>query len=281
MEKYNKDMAEIENRRYNSDLAYVSNAYWSEARITYRLKSGREVMRRIWIDVNDEAVAGYLDRIIGSGEFKEGYLMGASDRLSRIIDENDQYEISAYYGNAVYEQKLTQPELLELLECYQADMEFYNFTNVKESVPAGVIRIEFEKDLSDEWYGRGTATTEMGINIYPFFENSTACLKKFGFYMERQAVAEDIDRIYIKNYNSEANAELQELQRTEGAKDFLNDPKVTVEGFGADEIDTRRYADYTQKTDIEQIADCIYAEGMLSNRWDHGAFYEPDYEGMV
>lgn len=281
MEKYNKDMAENKNRGYGDDLVFVSNAYWSEARIIYRLKSGREVMRRLWIDVDDEASAGYLDRIIGSEEFKEGYLMGASDRLSRIIEENDRYEIRAYYGNMVYEQKLTQPELLELLECYQADMEFYNFTKIKESVPAGVIRIEFEKDLADEGYGRGTSTIEMGINIYPFFENSIAYLKKFGFYMERQAVVEDIDRIYIKNYNSEANAELQELQRTGMAEDFLNDPEATAEVFGANEIDTRRYADYTQKADIEQIADYIYAEGMLSGRWDNGAVYDPDYEIMV
>ncbi len=281
MEKYYKDMEENENRRYNSDLAFVSNAYWSEARITYRLKSGREVMRRIWIDVNDEASTGYLDRIIGSDEFKEGYLMGASDRLSRIIEENDRYEISAYYGNTVYEQKLTKPELLELLECYQEDMEFYNFTKIKDSTPTGVIRIEFKRNLSDEVYGRATATQEMGINIYPFYDNSIACLKKFGFYMERQVVVEDIDRIYIKNYNSEANLKLQELQRTGGAEDFLNDLEVTAEGFGANEIDTRRYADYTQKADIEQIADCIYAEGMLSNRWDNGAMYDPDYEVVV
>lgn len=281
MEKYNKDMAEND-RRYNSDLAFVSNAYWSEARITYRLKGGREVTRRIWIDVNDEASAGYLDRIIGSGEFKEGYLMGASDRLSRIIEENDRYKISAYYGNAVYEQKLTQPELMELLECYQEDMELYNFKRIKESIPTGVIRIEFEKELSEEGYGRGTSTTEMGINIYPFFENSVACLKKFGFYMERQVVVEDIDRIYIKNYNMDASLELQELQRTEGAKTFVNDlPAATAESFGDNEIDTRRYADYTQKDDIEQIADCIYAEGMFSNRWDNGASYDPDYEVVV
>lgn len=279
MEKYNKDMEEYEG--HNSDLVLASDSYWSEAVITYRLKGGREVMRRLWIDVDDEKTAGYLDRIIGSDEFKEGYLMAASGRLSEVIEQNKEYKISAYYGNTVYEQKMTQAEILELLECYQADMEFYNFTNVKESTPAGMIRIEFEKEISNTGYGRGTTTTELGINIYPFFENSIACLKEFGFYMERQIDVKDVDRIYITNYNSEANAKLQEQQRTEGSEAVLEDMPVAEEVYGAYDFDTRVYADYTKETDIEQIADYLYAEGMLSGRWDNGYIYEPDYEVMV
>lgn len=279
MEKYNKDMEEHEG--HNSDLVLASDSYWSEAVITYRLKGGREVVRRLWIDVNDENSAGYLDRIIGSDEFKEGYLMAASDRLSEVIEQNKEYKISAYYGNTVYEQKMTQTEILELLECYQADMQFYNFTNVKESAPAGIIRIEFEKEISNTGYGRGTTTTELGINIYPFFENSIACLKEFGFYMERQIDVKDVDRIYITNYNSEANAKLQEQQRTEGSEAVLEDMPAAKEAYGAYDFDTRVYADYTKETDIEQIADYLYAEGMLSGRWDNGYIYEPDYEVMV
>ena len=173
---------------------------------------------------------------------------------------------------------MTQEEILKLLECYQADMGFYNFTNVKESTPAGIIRIEFEKEMSGGIYGRGTATTELGINIYPFFENSMACLKELGFYMERQVNTEDIDRIYITNYNSEANAE---LQRTEEIKTVLNDlPAAQAYGVG-NNIDTRVSADYTDKAHIEELADYIYAIGILSGRWDNGAMYNPDYEVVV
>ncbi len=278
MEKYNKEMDEYENGGYNMDVIRSSNAYWGEAAITYRLKNGREVMRKLWIDVNDENTAGYLDRIIGSDEFKQGYLMAASGKLSQIIEQNEEYGISAYYGNTIYEQKMTQEEILKLLECYQADMGFYNFTNVKESTPAGIIRIEFEKEMSGGIYGRGTATTELGINIYPFFENSMACLKELGFYMERQVNTEDIDRIYITNYNSEANAE---LQRNEEIKTVFNDRPV-AQAYGSDNnIDTRVSADYTDKDHIEELADYIYAIGILSGRWDNGAMYDPDYEVVV
>ena len=276
MKKYNKEMAEYENGGYNADVTMDSNAYWSVADVTYRLKNGRETKRRLWIDVNDENIAGYLDRIIGSDEFKQGYLMAASGKLSQVIEQNEEYEINAYYGNEVYRQKLTQAEILELLECYQADMEFYNFTNVKESTPVDIIMITFTKEVSSGIYGRGTASTEMGINIYPFFENSIACLKKFGFYMERKVNIEDIDRIYITNYNWEAYNELQD-----NGEIGINDMPVAVKDYGDDEIDTKIYANYTKRADIEQIADYIYAEGMLNGRWDNGASYDSDYEVVV
>lgn len=279
MEKYDKDMEEYEKEGHNSD----PDSYWSEAVVAYRLKGGREVVRRLWIDVEDEKTAGYLDRIIGSDEFKEGYLMAASGRLSQIIEQNEEYKINAYYGNTIYEQKLTQPEILELLECYQSDMEFYNFTNVKESTPAGMIRVEFQKEISNVGYGRGTATVELGINIYPFFENSIARLKDLGFYMERQIDVKDVDRIYITNYNSGAKVKLREQQKLEDADAVWEDiPVARAERvYDTNDVDTRVSVDYTSETDIDRIADYLYANEMLSGRWDNGDECESDYEAVV
>ncbi|MCM1126743.1 MAG: DUF6449 domain-containing protein [Lachnospiraceae bacterium] len=283
MEKYNAFMTDFYQEKNGKEAASDSGAYWSRVRVTYRLKNGREVMRNLWVDVNDETNAGYLDRIIGSDEFKEGYLMGASDRLAEVVKENDRYEVTAYYGNLVYEQKLNPDELETLLQCYREDMEFYNFTRVKESTPAGIIRIEFEREIIGQYFSRGFSTVEMGINIYPFFEKSIACLKDLGIYMERQLNVEDVDRIYITNYNLEADEKLQELQKAEEAEAILAGTTAERVDYAISEssIDARVYANYTERADVEQIADYLYAAGMLPGRWDDGAYYDSDYEVLV
>ncbi len=96
------------------------------------MKSGREVVRRLWVDVNDEKSGEYLDRIIGSKEFKEGCLVGTTDGFEQIAVSNDQYQVNAYYGNLIYEQKLREAEISKLLECYRADMEKFNFPAQKK-----------------------------------------------------------------------------------------------------------------------------------------------------
>lgn len=281
MEKYDEMFPKGEETAYTYDETEEGN-YWSSARILYRMKNGKEVVRRIWVDVNDEETGEYLDRIIGSSEFKEGYLMGASDRLIQLIENDSKYQINAYYGNLVYEQKMRRSEILELLECYREDMEKFNFTRAKESTPAGVVRIEFSRQMPNNGYARGTATNELGINIYPFFDRSIACLKKLGYYMDCQIDVEDVDRIYVTNQNSDVYQELQELQRTEaGAETILENIPEDEEVYGIYDIDTRGYADYTDREDIEKIAGCIYSDEMLNWRWDGGATYDYDYRAVV
>lgn len=284
MKKYDAAFRKGEEMVYDDE----TDNYWASVRIIYRMKSGKEVMRKIWVDVNDEQSGEYLDRIIGSQEFKEGYLMGASDRLSQFVEQNDKYEINAYYGNLVYEEKMRKSEILELLKCYKADLENFNFTKAKENTPVGVIRVECSSsgqiNNGEIWYPRAIMTSELGINIYPFFDRSIACLKKYGYYMEQQINVDDIDRIYIINQNSDTYQELQELQKTEaGAEAILEDMPVpeAAEVYGIYDIDTRGYANYTDREDIEKLASCIYAEGMLSARWDGGAEYDYDYSIMV
>lgn len=279
MEQYDGLFPKGEEVGYTKDMD--GDGYWSSVKVIYRMKNGREVTRRFWVDVDDEQSGAYLDRIIGSPEFKEGYLIGASDRLSQAISGNGKYQINAYYGNLVYEQKMREAELIKLLECYRADVETFNFTRVKESVPAGAIRITLTKDISNNYYGRGSSTMEIGINIYPFFDESIAYLKELGYYMDRQINVEDIDRIYITNQNSETYRKMEELQKTTAGTDAILEAMPEAEVYGVSDIDTTGYADYTDRNDIEKLADCIYPEGMLTYRWDKGSSREHDYNVLV
>lgn len=278
MEKYDEAFPKGKEMIYDDD----AEEYWSTAAVFYRMKNGREVVRRLWVDVNDEQTGEYLDRIIGSTEFKEGYLVGASKRLGQMISQGGDYKINGYYGNLVYEQKMRTEELLELLDCYQADLEKFNFTHVKESTPQGAFVITFEKEISDGYYGRGTMSTELMINIYPFFDQSIACLQKYGYYMEHQVDVEDIDRIYITNRNSETYQELFERQKMEDRTEaVISDRPQATASYDDNGLDTRGYADYTDKADLEKLADYIYPSDMLSSRWDGGAECDYDYSILV
>ncbi len=276
MEEYDRMFPMGEEIIYDED----ADNYWSSVKVIYRMKSGREVVRRLWVDVNDEKSGEYLDRIIGSKEFKEGCLVGTTDGFEQIAVSNDQYQVNAYYGNLIYEQKLREAEISKLLECYRADMEKFNFTRAKESVPAGALRFEFSREISNGYYSKGTAISEVGMNIYPFFEESIAYLKELGYYMDLQINVEDVDRIYVTNQNSEAYRKMYELQKTEEGKEAIHaDMPEAAEVYGVYDIDTRGYVDYTEREDIEKLAGCIYAREMLEYRWDNGC--KPDYDYTV
>jgi len=280
MEKYNQlDLYSME----RSDIE--TNDCWSHAIVIYRMKNGKEVVRDIAVNVEDEQTQELLDRLIGSKEFKEGYMPGASERLEELIDQG-QYQVKAYYGNLVYQHRMSVEELKELLACYRKDMEAFSFLAVKDSVPVGAVSLELEKELSRNAFGgtymRSSSIMELGMNIYPFFENSIACLKNMGYYADPQVNIEDIAQIQVINYNREAAERQREEQKTAaGAETIWADEAVAYNQTSVDTAETTVYVDYTDADQIEQIVSCIYPEELLGGRWDNGKSADNEYEVVV
>ncbi len=282
MEEYNK----FEKNGYNMDTFEDEDtgSYWSGAAIVYRLKNGKEVYRNLWVNVEDERTKELLDHITGTAEFKEGYLMGASKQLDAVLDD-PRYEMRAYYGNLVQQSRMSREELNELLECYRKDVEEFSFLKVKESMPAGAVMIELEEELSKDYYEGYTRTSsmkELGINIYPFYENCVSYLKEKGYYLEMQVELDDIAQVQVVNYNSEAAEKLRSQQGT--AIEDEEAPMAVAEtkyaGF-ANSTETSVYVDYTEEEKIEQIASLIYPREFISSRWDNGLTYDEEYEVVV
>jgi len=281
MEEYNK----LEWDRYSMDTFEDEDtgSYWSEAAIVYRLKNGKEVYRNLWVNVEDEKTQELLDHITGTAEFKEGYLMGASKQLDAVLND-PQYKMSVYYGDMVYQSRMSREELNELLERYRKDIEKFSFLKAKESMPAGAVMIELEQELSENYYGgyvRTSSVKEIGINIYPFYENCVSYLKEKGYYMDMQVDLDDIAQIQVVNYNSEAAEKLRSQQG-----DVIEDeavPAVAKTQYAglANSTETSVYADYTEKEEIEQIASVIYPREFVSLRWDNGLTYDKEYEVVV
>lgn len=266
------------------------DAHWSYATVIYRLKNGRKVTRQLWVNVNEERTVQLLDIIMGSKEFKEGYLPGVSQNLERMLsDEGSKRKVLITYGNTVYREQMNQSDAVSFLECYRRDMEEVTFSQVKKSLPVSVLQINIEETIEP----RRTRTWYEEISIYPFCRESIAWLKEHGYYKEFQLNAEDVERIQVSNYNYEICERLTEKQSTVvGAAELVNVGIVgipeatdeyyetqTREIYGEFEIDTRVYKSYSNPDDIARIADVVYPQEMImdSYRWDGGILQDGNY----
>lgn len=282
--------------RYGKDDSSEEMGTWAYTTIIYRLKNGREVNRCLWVNVDDTQTVKALDQIIGSEEFKKGFSMGASDTLSAMIDNKDgRYKISATYGNMIYQQKMNNAQVKEFLEIYQKDLALANFSNVRDNAPVGMLNFDVSEELSGSVYmgtngnvSRATRGWNLGMYIYPFYEDSIDYLKEHGYYMDTQVNLEDIAKIQIVNYNSEIAQELQEERTaTAGAAGIVTDDPATLLELGASgkyvdtDIDTRVYADYVEEDQLKEIAECIYPYDMIIDDWDRGKKLDRDYEVTI
>lgn len=267
--------------------------YWSSATLIYHLKNGHKVSRSIYVNVDDARTTQLLDQIIGSEEFKKGYLAGASENLMTMLTEKrDDLRINANYGNWVYSEKMSRADAEELLEIYQEDLKLSDFSNVKESFPVAVFSMDIESDIMGSvdvtWAGlyRSTRTWTVSMNIYPFYEKSIAWLKEHGYYRDYQLNVEDVDHIQVINQNYEIKQKLTEkLNTASGAEAIVTDMEAaatTVDVYGESGIDTRVYVDYTEKEDIAQIASSVYPDEMTYGaNWDGKASPDSDYQVIV
>ena len=279
MQEYDK-IDFFDDEQMNEDIGC-----WSNATVIYRLKNGREVYRSLWVNVDDEKTTQLLDRVIGTKEFKEGYMPGYSEALEASLDTNSKYKVEISYGNGIYSQKLGKENLKELLEMYRKDLENANFTNIKESAPIGVVSVELREQVSAYRGERTYYVGDFGMNIYPVYENCIEYLEEKGYYMESQVRKEDIMQIQVINYNSEANARIREQQLTQAGADTILSPgaeEVRVYyDYGDSEISTRVQVDYTEEADIEKIIPYIMPQDLFAYRWDNGKMQEDDYEVKV
>ncbi|MCM1136245.1 MAG: DUF6449 domain-containing protein [Clostridium sp.] len=266
---------------------------WADALLVYRLKNGREVRRQIWVNVEDEATALLLDKIIGSEKFKTGYFPGASENLMALLENNGSYKINASYGNMVYWEDMSKKEMMEFLKIYQEDLKRANFSNVKASLPVGVGRISIMEELPDNasYYSRSTRSWYVGMNIYPFYEDCIAWLKEHGYYMDSQLKIEDVEHIQVINNNTEIYNKLAEEQKMTAGSAPLGENYTAAKAvdyayyggmdYGEDTIDTRVYVDYSEGPELEKIGECIYPQDMLQSNWDCGISREEDYTVYV
>lgn len=101
--------------------------------------------------------------------------------------------------------------------------------------------------------------------------------------MDYQLDAKDVSYIQVMNRNSETYQRLMKENR-ELAEDMPAEAEAAaLMGDGDEEtIDTRVYAEYTGKEEIEQIAACCYPQDFIETYdWDGGVEMDSEYTVYV
>lgn len=272
-------------QNYYQDYDEEKWGRWSQAKILYRLRNGKQVCRKLLVNVDDEETVALLDRIMGSDEFKKGYMPGASDNLQAMFGR-EEYKIRAFYENTVYSRDMSREDAERLLAIYQEDLEAANFSRIRDSIPEGMLRLQMSQELPGtggiySGYGRATRNWYVNVNIYSFNEKCIDFLREKGYYMEYQLDPEDVSYIQVMNRNSEAARELLEKRQEDAGFSMEEQDGDLAEDYEED-IDTRVYAEYTQPEQIRQIASCYYPEDFVAScDWDRGKELDTEYSIYV
>ncbi|MBQ8598173.1 MAG: hypothetical protein IJ409_10325 [Lachnospiraceae bacterium] len=286
MDEYEQMKRWAESMDLDEDELYTGETeeeyYWSYASVIYRMKNGREVCREFKINVKNEEAVAYLDRIIGEPEFKTGYLDGASDTLIALLENNDRYTVEAFYGNTVYNSKMSRQDAAEFVKVYQSELKDADFSDLRESVPVGVLLI----DVTQTNRNGGRWTRTIGINVYEFMEASTSYLEEKGYYLDAHLNPEDVERIQIVNYNNEARKLLEEKQKMQTGAAGLEETVTQVSSVRYQMVetnvtDTSVYVDYTEPEQIAAIAEMLYPNDLIGYEWDGGTPRDDEYEVHV
>ena len=151
--------------------------------VMYRLKSGREVGRKFWVDYGNPANEELLNRIVGTKEYKEGAFQIMTDR-----DSFDQVQAISY-SNGAAGVALPAEDGQKLRDAYVKDMEKFDFSLVRHERPCGRIEILLSNART------------VRLNVYESFENTIAYLQTEDAYYPVQLNPADIESISIVNYH--------------------------------------------------------------------------------
>lgn len=209
--------------------------------VLYRLKSGRKVGRRFYVDYGNPVNEELLNQIVGTKEYKEGTYQIMRDQHSFGQAQK------LTYSNGATEVVLPVEDGTKLQEAYVKDMEQFDFTLARKNRPCGEIWIQFPNWIN------------CSLSVYESFENTLAYLKSQDAYYPLQLNPEDIDCITVTNYHNE----LQEPEQG-----YVDEPAMayaTAVQLTYDESNVVSENFYEQE-EFEKILPVIYPN-FLSESW--------------
>lgn len=218
-------------------------------RILYRLHSGRQKERMIRVDYNDPQTEALLDQIFRTDAFRKGVFQAAADprsaeRVKRIT-----------YTNGAVRVTVPVKEAATLREAWIKDMERFDFSLARHSLPCGYFDFEYE----DYYSGRE-------FYVYDSFENTIACLKEQNAWYPMDLDAADVDSITVTCFHNE----LSEADQWDGGAVMPRETRVNA--------DTAIFVDYTvqetfyEEEEIARILPHLYSAGMNMPWGDNRAF---------
>ncbi|MDE6388462.1 MAG: hypothetical protein K2L82_11730 [Lachnospiraceae bacterium] len=226
--------------------------------VLYRLKSGRKVGRRFWVDFANPGNEELLNRIMGTKEFKEGSF--------QIMTDQDSFaEATAMvYSNGATNAALPAEDALKLREAYVKDMEQFDFTMVINNRPCGRINVSFPN-----WFN----TT---LDVYDNFENTIAYLQSKEAFYPIELNPEDIADITITHYHNEIYGDGDEDGIMPLEDVAVADTWVVDSDYAYESVPVISET-FMEEEEFAQIVPHIYPE-FLSSAWNHTYELDGDYD---
>lgn len=111
--------------------------------VKYHMKNGKDKYRNFYIDYEKEKTV--LDILFANEDYKEGTNQVLSDRMDWIFEQS-----GMYYGNGMQEKEIVDKNAMPLMEAYRQDLREMSFTDVKDAIPCGIIRLRYRTDDREE-----------------------------------------------------------------------------------------------------------------------------------
>lgn len=180
--------------RKSQELIGVEDTKGKDCRsvnVLYRLKSGREVERLLWIDFDDASNEELLNRIVGTQEYRDGVYLLANENVENAFTKMER-EWQVTYTNGTIETSLPASASVLLQEMWLKDMEQFDFTLAHNNRPCGKLVWEIEDDY-----------ISMAVPVYDSFLNTLTVLEEYQAYYPVELRAEDVLSLEITNWHYE------------------------------------------------------------------------------
>ncbi|MBO5209109.1 MAG: hypothetical protein J6B68_07165 [Lachnospiraceae bacterium] len=220
--------------------------------VLYRLKSGREVSRRFYVDFDDASNEELLNEIVGNEEYINGVYQIA--KAEKVL-ENKTLEIS--YSNGTVEKALPSVDAEKIKEAWLKDMEQFDFSLARHNRPCGKIELLFT-DCYNIW----------NLPVYDSFTNTIDYLKENNAYYPLELNPEDIASVTVTNYHYSLYEEATLYEES-----TINSKVVATSVTAATDVTET----FTEPEEIAEIVAHIYPTNLDLN-WNSVDELEQDYE---
>lgn len=224
-------LALVESAR-GADPEKMSDA--RSVQILYRLTSGREAARSIWVDYDDPGTEELLNRIFRTDAFKKGVFQGITD------DASYANLVRITYTNGPARAVIPVEEAGRLREAWMKDMEQFDFTMVRHNRPCGILYFHYGGYNQRQWV------------VYDSFENTVSALKKLEAYYPMELDETDVESVTVTCYHNE-------LEEQENPVDYGIQPRAVAETATWGDTDYSVSETFYEEEQIAQILPNIYS----------------------
>lgn len=206
--------------------------------VKYKLKNGKEKYRTFFIDYEQEKTV--LDILFVNEEYKKGTYQVLSGEMDWIFEQS-----RAYYNNGLQEREIVDKNALPLMRAYQQDLLKMSFSDVKDAIPCGVLKLRYRAENEEEY-----------VLEYPVFSGFTKTVeylrgKNTELYLHINPTA--VESIRFRRYVGDEDLEIVERGSFFG---------TSVTSSLQTEVTEK---EYTEKVQIGEILGYLYPVSLT--RW--------------